>query len=102
MAAIIMASRSKSSARWLKEHFSDPYVKRAQAEGWRSILCGDCRRVCHTSSAGLRNRTTTRAHRSRRIEDVRENIRENVHDRIGRRVSAQVASTQACCRRWRR
>src|SRR3954469_10932320 len=28
--------RSKSSARWLKEHFSDPYVKRAQAEGWRS------------------------------------------------------------------
>ena len=36
MAAIIMASRSKSSARWLKEHFGDPYVKRAQAEGWRS------------------------------------------------------------------
>ena len=36
MAAITMASRSKSSARWLKEHFSDPYVKRAQAEGWRS------------------------------------------------------------------
>src|SRR5215475_4916558 len=31
-----MAARSKSSARWLKEHFSDPYVKRAQAEGWRS------------------------------------------------------------------
>ena len=29
-------SRSKSSVRWLKEHFSDPYVKRAQAEGWRS------------------------------------------------------------------
>jgi 23S rRNA (uridine2552-2'-O)-methyltransferase len=29
-------SRSKSSARWLKEHFSDPYVKRAQAQGWRS------------------------------------------------------------------
>ncbi len=28
--------RSKSSQRWLKEHFSDPYVKRAQAEGWRS------------------------------------------------------------------
>ncbi|MBX3700892.1 MAG: 23S rRNA (uridine(2552)-2'-O)-methyltransferase RlmE [Dokdonella sp.] len=31
-----MAARSKSSARWLKEHFNDPYVKRAQAEGWRS------------------------------------------------------------------
>lgn len=29
-------ARSKSSARWLKEHFADPYVKRAQAEGWRS------------------------------------------------------------------
>ncbi|MEP6941098.1 MAG: 23S rRNA (uridine(2552)-2'-O)-methyltransferase RlmE [Rudaea sp.] len=28
--------RSKSSARWLQEHFNDPYVKRAQAEGWRS------------------------------------------------------------------
>lgn len=31
-----MTTRSKSSARWLQEHFSDPYVKRAQAEGWRS------------------------------------------------------------------
>ena len=31
-----MATRSKSSQRWLKEHFSDPYVKRAQAEGLRS------------------------------------------------------------------
>ena len=29
-------SRSKSSQRWLKEHFSDPYVKKAQAEGMRS------------------------------------------------------------------
>src|SRR5690554_3034728 len=29
-------ARSKSSQRWLKEHFSDPYVKRAQAEGMRS------------------------------------------------------------------
>ena len=29
-------ARSKSSSRWLKEHFSDPFVKRAQAEGWRS------------------------------------------------------------------
>ncbi len=29
-------ARSKSSSRWLKEHFSDPYVKRAQAEGRRS------------------------------------------------------------------
>lgn len=29
-------SRSKSSAGWLREHFSDAYVKRAQAEGVRS------------------------------------------------------------------
>lgn len=29
-------SRSKSSARWLKQHFNDPYVKRAQQEGLRS------------------------------------------------------------------
>lgn len=29
-------ARSKSSHRWLKEHFSDPFVKRAQAEGLRS------------------------------------------------------------------
>ena len=29
-------ARSKSSSRWLREHFSDPDVKRAQAEGWRS------------------------------------------------------------------
>jgi len=31
-----MATRSKSSQRWLKEHFDDPFVKRAQAEGMRS------------------------------------------------------------------
>ncbi|MBS1224539.1 MAG: rRNA methyltransferase [Proteobacteria bacterium] len=29
-------ARSKSSARWLREHFTDEYVKRAQAEGYRS------------------------------------------------------------------
>lgn len=28
--------RSKSSKTWLKEHFDDPYVKQAQAEGYRS------------------------------------------------------------------
>lgn len=31
-----MASRSKSSQQWLQRHFSDPYVKKAQAEGLRS------------------------------------------------------------------
>jgi len=31
-----MASRSKSSQRWLKEHFADPFVKKAQAAGLRS------------------------------------------------------------------
>jgi 23S rRNA (uridine2552-2'-O)-methyltransferase len=29
-------ARSKSSHRWLKEHFDDPFVKKAQAEGMRS------------------------------------------------------------------
>lgn len=29
-------ARSKSSARWLREHFTDEYVKRAQEEGYRS------------------------------------------------------------------
>lgn len=29
-------ARSKSSGRWLKEHFDDAFVKRAQLEGWRS------------------------------------------------------------------
>ena len=28
--------RSKSSDRWLREHFADPFVKKARAEGWRS------------------------------------------------------------------
>ncbi|MCD7097048.1 23S rRNA (uridine(2552)-2'-O)-methyltransferase RlmE [Stenotrophomonas sp. MMGLT7] len=31
-----MATRSKSSQRWLREHFADPYVKKAQSEGMRS------------------------------------------------------------------
>lgn len=28
--------RSKSSARWLREHFDDPFVKRARQDGYRS------------------------------------------------------------------
>jgi 23S rRNA (uridine2552-2'-O)-methyltransferase len=28
--------RSRSSPRWLKEHFADPFVQRAKSEGWRS------------------------------------------------------------------
>lgn len=31
-----MTRRSQSSRRWLQEHHSDPYVRRAHAEGWRS------------------------------------------------------------------
>jgi 23S rRNA (uridine2552-2'-O)-methyltransferase len=31
-----LAKRTKSSSRWLHEHFSDPFVQRAKAEGWRS------------------------------------------------------------------
>ena len=29
-------ARSKSSSRWLREHFDDEFVQRAQREGWRS------------------------------------------------------------------
>jgi len=35
-ASAFVATRSKSSHRWLQEHFSDPFVKKAQAEGLRS------------------------------------------------------------------
>jgi 23S rRNA (uridine2552-2'-O)-methyltransferase len=31
-----VARRSKSSSRWLNEHFNDPFVQRAKQEGWRS------------------------------------------------------------------
>ncbi len=31
-----MKRRSGSSTRWLKEHFADPFVQKAQSEGWRS------------------------------------------------------------------
>lgn len=31
-----MSKRSKSSHRWLQEHFSDRFVQQAKAEGWRS------------------------------------------------------------------
>jgi 23S rRNA (uridine2552-2'-O)-methyltransferase len=31
-----MADKSGSSKRWLREHFTDPYVKKAQQEGYRS------------------------------------------------------------------
>lgn len=30
------SSRSKSSGHWLKEHFDDPYVKKAQQDGYRA------------------------------------------------------------------
>lgn len=36
VAPVPRMSRSKSSQRWLREHFADPYVKKAQAEGLRS------------------------------------------------------------------
>lgn len=31
-----MPKRTPSSSRWLAEHFSDAYVRRAKAQGWRS------------------------------------------------------------------
>ncbi|MBV8909289.1 MAG: 23S rRNA methyltransferase, partial [Gammaproteobacteria bacterium] len=30
-----MNRRSRSSSRWLREHFADPFVQRAQRAGWR-------------------------------------------------------------------
>jgi len=36
VAAKKKSSRSKSSGRWLKAHFADPYVKQAQQQGYRS------------------------------------------------------------------
>ena len=32
-------ARSKSSSRWLNEHFSDPYVLQAKKDGYRSRAC---------------------------------------------------------------
>lgn len=32
----LFMARSKSSSRWLQEHVNDPYVKRAQVDGYRS------------------------------------------------------------------
>ena len=34
--SIICMARSKTSKNWLDEHFNDPYVKRAQEDGYRS------------------------------------------------------------------
>ena len=31
-----MAKRSKTSSKWLQEHFADEFVQRAQEEGYRS------------------------------------------------------------------
>ncbi|MFI3222765.1 MAG: 23S rRNA methyltransferase, partial [Methylococcaceae bacterium] len=31
-----MMARSKSSSRWMQEHFEDEYVKMAQTQGYRS------------------------------------------------------------------
>ena len=36
MSGKVKMARSKSSSRWLKEHFDDEYVRRAQKEGYRS------------------------------------------------------------------
>ena len=34
-----MAKKKSSSKAWLKEHREDPYVQRAQREGYRSRAC---------------------------------------------------------------
>ncbi len=49
-----MPKRSKSSRRWLDEHFDDEFVKRAQAEKWRS------RAVFKLAEIDARDRLITR------------------------------------------
>lgn len=36
LSKIMGKQRSKSSHRWMKEHFNDPYVKKSQQDGYRS------------------------------------------------------------------
>ena len=38
-ALVYMAKKKSSSAAWLKEHRDDPYVQRAQRDGYRSRAC---------------------------------------------------------------
>ena len=48
--------RSKSSSRWLQEHASDPYVKRAHREGWRSravFKLEQIQRACAATTSGV-------------------------------------------------
>jgi 23S rRNA (uridine2552-2'-O)-methyltransferase len=42
-----MSRRSKSSGRWLREHFEDPYVQRAQQDGWRSRAAFKIQEIDH-------------------------------------------------------
>ena len=51
-----MTRRTQSSSRWLAEHFSDPFVKRAHAEGWRS------RAVFKLEEADKKERLLRRGH----------------------------------------
>ena len=42
-----MSRRSMSSGRWLREHFEDPYVQRAQQDGWRSRAAFKIQEIDH-------------------------------------------------------
>jgi len=42
-----MSRRSKSSGGWLREHFEDPYVQRAQQDGWRSRAAFKIQEIDH-------------------------------------------------------
>ena len=42
-----MSRRSKSSDRWLREHFEDAYVQRAQQDGWRSRAAFKIQEIDH-------------------------------------------------------
>lgn len=50
-------TRSKSSGRWLKEHFADPYVKRAQQEGYRSRAVFKLLEICERDKLFRRGMT---------------------------------------------
>jgi 23S rRNA (uridine2552-2'-O)-methyltransferase len=43
-----MAKRSRSSSRWLREHFEDEFVQRAQKEGWRSRAVFKLQEIDHS------------------------------------------------------